>query len=407
MTWLSVLQFTNFLIPLLIIPYIVRVLGVDVFGKITYAQNIITYFTLIINFGFEYSATREIAVNKGNKPVIKQIFWSVLKQKTTLLLFSCIGLVILYFTFSKVNTDFSLYFFVFLMNVGVVLFPTWFFQGMEEMGIMAIFNLLIKGIGLILTVLFVKSSSDYLAYPLLISLAYILFGIGALLYVIKHFEIPYIKSDKVISKELFKRSFPIFLNNLFVSGYTITNLTMLGFYVTNKELGIYSGAFKIIMAILMITSTPINMAIYPVISRKFSESKQVGIAYFKKSILSLALISIIISYITFLISPLLVRFLLGKEFEASLYLVKMFSILPFFVIMASLFTVQGLYGAGLQKYAPWIGAILGLFCILFNLISIPLYGMYGAAWGWIISEFLEIVLAGSLFYLGIKSNYNN
>jgi PST family polysaccharide transporter len=400
MTWLGILQFANYLIPLLIIPYIVRVLGVDIFGKITYAQNIISYFTLIINFGFEYSATREIAVNKGNHKAITQIFWSVLKQKAALLLLSFVGLVVLYFVFSKVTGDITLYFFVFLMNVGIVIFPTWFFQGMEEMGKMAVFNVLIKGLGLILTVLFVKKASDYLIYPLLTSLAYICFGIGALVYVIKHFNIEYTKSDKATNLRLFHKSFPIFLNNLFVSGYTITNMTMLGFYVSDKEIGYYSGAFKIIMAILMVTSTPINMAIFPAISRKFAESKVIGLIYFKKTILHLAIISIFISVLTFIASPLLVKLLLGKEFESSINLLKLFSILPFLVILASLFTVQGLYGAGLQRYAPWIGAILGIFCISFNLFFIPVLGMYGAAWGWVISEFLEIILAGSFFYIG-------
>ncbi len=408
MTWLGVLQFANYLIPLLIIPYIVRVLGADIFGKITYAQNIIAYFTLIINFGFEYSATREIAVNKGNKSAINQIFWSVIKQKAVLLLLTFVGLVILYFTFSKVNSDFTLYLFVFLMNVGIVIFPTWFFQGMEEMGKMAIFNVLIKGLGLILTVLFVKSASDYLYYPLLTTISYIGCGIGALIYVIKHFELKLVKADKLLYKKLFSRSFPIFLNNLFVSGYTITNMTMLGFYVSDKEIGYYSGAFKIIMAILMITSTPINMAIFPTISRKFAESKEIGLIYFKKTILNLALISIVISLATFIVSPILVKFLLGSEFVPSLNLLKLFSVLPFLVIMASLFTILGLYGAGIQRFAPWIGASLGIFCILFNLFSIPLLGMYGAAWGWIISESLEVLIAGSLFYFGfikrLKSN---
>lgn len=407
MTWLTVLQFANYLIPLLIIPYIVRVLGVEIFGKVTYAQNIISYFTLTVNFGFDYSATREIAINKADTSAREQIFWSVLKQKTILLLLSFLGLLILYFSFSRVNDDFTLYLFVFLMNVGVVLFPTWFFQGMEEMGKMAICNVLIKGGGLMLTLFLVKSSADYLAYPLLTSLAYIVFGTGTIIYVIKHYDIQYTKSDKTVNKNLFSKSLPIFLNNLFVSGYTIANLTMLGFYVSDKNLGYYSGAFKIIMAILMLTSTPINMSMYPTISRKFAESKQIGISYFKKSIFNLTLISILISLITFIASPVLVRLLLGKEFESSLSLLRIFSILPFLVIMASLFTVQGLYGAGLQKYAPWIGAILGLLCIIFNLIFIPVFGIYGAAWGWVISEFLEIILAGSLFYWGIKSKQMN
>ena len=400
MTWLGVLQFANYLIPLLIIPYIVRILGADVFGKINYAQNIISYFTLLVNFGFEYSATREIAVNKGNKNAIKEIFWSVIKQKSLLLLLSFVGLIVLYFSFPKVNNDFSLYLFVFLMNVGIVMFPTWFFQGVEEMGKMAVFNVLIKGLGLILTVIFVKKVSDYLIYPFITSITYIVFGIGALYYVIIHYDIKWTKPDKSLDRMLFKKSSPIFLNNLFVSGYTIANMTILGFYAPDAEIGYYSGAYKIIMAILMLTSTPINMAIYPAISRKFAESKATGIHYFMKSARNLAIISVLISVISYFMAPLMVKVLLGKEFEASVNILRMFSILPFLVIMASLFTVQGVYGAGLQRYAPLIGASLGFFCVVFNLFAIPRFGMYAAVWGWIISEFFEILLAGGFFYYG-------
>ena len=406
MTWLGVLQFANYLIPLLIIPYIVRILGADIFGKITYAQNIVSYFTLIINFGFDYSATREIAVNKGNKPAITQIFWSVIKQKATLLLLTFVGLVILYFTFSKVNSDFTLYLFVFLMNVGIVLFPTWFFQGMEEMGKMAIFNVLIKGFGLILTVFFVRSATDYLAYPFLTSLAYIGFGVGALIYVIKRFDIRYTKSDKVLDKNIFNKSFPIFLNSLFVSLYTTANITILGMYHSNYEIGIYGGAQKIIMAILMLTSMPINIAIFPRISREFELSKVNGLRMLKKAIFVVGAVSFILCIFTYLLSPLFVNLLLGDEFKKSVILLKLFSVLPFLVIIASLLTVQGLYGMGLQKFAPFVGLFIGAFSVILNIIYIPKYGTIAAALNWIVAQILEVLIVGTIIILYSKKHPN-
>lgn len=398
MTWLSVLQFANYLIPLLIIPYIYDVLGVAVFGKVSYAQNIISYFTLIVNFGFEYSATRKISINKQNKQVVTSVFWGVMRQKTLLLLLSFVGLLVLYFTFPRVHDDFKLYLFTFLLNIGIVLFPTWFFQGMEEMGKMAIFNVVIKGLGLVLTLIFVKSVSDYLLYPLFNSLAYIVCGVVSLVYVIKHFKIPLVRRDKVIDKEVFKEGFPIFLNNLFVSGYTVANLTILGIFASDTVVGYYSGAYKIIMAVLMVTSTPINMAIYPAISRKFAESYRAGREYFRKSAINLTGVSLIISFLTYIAAPLLVRIVLGAYVEPVISLLRVFSVLPFLVIMASLFTVQGVYGSGLQRYAPYIGFSIGLFCIIFNVIMIPKYGMYGAAMGWIISQVLEIIISGFIFF---------
>lgn len=402
MTWLTVLQFANYLIPLFVIPYIVRVLGAEMFGKITYAQNIISYFTLLVNFGFEYSATRQIAVNKGNKNAIKEIFWSVIIQKLILLIISFLGLLILYLSFYKVHNDFVLYLFVFLMNVGIVLFPTWFFQGIEDMGKMAIFNVIIKGTGLLLTVFFVRYKADYLLYPFLTSLAYFVCGFISIIYVVKTHGINFTLPNIKLHKKIFAESSPIFLNNLFVSGYTIANMTILGFYVSDIELGYYSGAFKIIMAILMVTSTPITMSIFPTVSRKFSESSKEGIIFFKKIMIYLAIISVVVSSLTFFSSKLLVNLILGEQFVQSINILKLFSTLPVLVIFASLFTVQGVYGAGLQKYAPWIGLSLGLFCVIFDFITIPLWGIYGAAWGWIISEFFEIIIAGVLFYFGIK-----
>ena len=402
MTWLTVLQFANYLIPLLIIPYIVRVLGVEIFGKVTYAQNIISYFTLTINFGFDYSATREIAINKADKSARGRIFWSVLKQKTILLLLSFAGLLILYFTFSRVNDDFTLYLFIFLMNVGVVLFPAWFFQGMEEMGKMAICNVLIKGGGLILTLLLVKSSADYLAYPLLTSLAYVIFGAGAIIYVIKHYDIQYTKSNKTVDKNIFSKSLPIFLNNLFVSGYTIANLTILGFYHSNHDIAIYGGAQKIIMAILMLTSMPVNIAIFPKISREFELSQINGLRILKKALCVVALLLIIFCLWTYLLSSLFVNVLLGSEFSESINLLKLFSVLPFLVTIASLLTVQGLYGMRLQKYAPFVGLFIGVFSIMLNMIYIPIYGTMAAALIWILAQILEIALVGTILFMYSK-----
>lgn len=402
MTWLSVLQLANYLIPLLVIPYIVRILGVELFGKVSYAQNIISYFTLIVNFGFEYSATRQIAINKSQPDQVRTIFWSVIRQKTVLLFISFAALMVLYAISPKIGQNINLYLLVFSMNIGVVLFPTWFFQGIEDMGKMAIFNVLIKSLGLVLTVIFVRSAEDYLLYPLFTSLSYVICGFGTIIYVVKHYGIHYVKPKKVTAHEVFKAGFPIFLNNLFVSAYTAANLTILGLFVSDTIIGYYSGAHKIIMAIMMITSTSINMTLYPNISRKFTQSKKAGITYFKTALKYIFFISIGISIITFISASALVRIMLGNEFSNSVQLLRLFSILPLLVTMASTFTIQGIYGMGLQKHAPFIGFIIGVTCVVLNLISIPKFGMYGAAFSWIISQILETLIAGTIVFIHIK-----
>ena len=81
-------------------------------------------------------------------------------------------------------------------------------------------------------------------------------------------------------------------------------------------------------------------------------------------------------------------------------LLQVLSIMPFLVVMASMFTVQGLYGLQLHKYAPFIGALLGVISLIVYFIFIPLYGVYGAAYAWILAQTLEIVFV--LLFLVIK-----
>ena len=74
---------------------------------------------------------------------------------------------------------------------------------------------------------------------------------------------------------------------------------------------------------------------------------------------------------------------------------------------ASIFTVQGLYGLGFEKYAPYVGLCVGLSCIGLNLLWIPQLGSYGAAYAWIVAQTMEILISGSIVIWNVKKRVNN
>jgi PST family polysaccharide transporter len=390
---LSFFQFANYIIPLIVVPYLVRILGAENYGKINYAQVFASYFTILISFGFEYTSTKEIAENRNDQKKIQDTYNATLQLKAILFIVSCVVFSALFLFSEKLKEDYLLYIYSFVLNLGLLLFPNWYFQGIEQMRIMSVVNFLIKFSGILALFLFIQNEGDYVFVPLISFVIQLFFSIWALYYVVSRQKI---KLKLIPQYDLLKNHFikglPIFISSVAISTYTILNFTLLGIYENNSEIGYYSGAHKIIMAILMLTSVPLNTSLYPALSRKIKDSKEEGIIILRRTVKYVFFITLGISILVFFASPLLVHFILGNKFEASVAYLQIFSFQPLFVSIASLLTIQGLYNFGLQKYSPFIGFGLGIFCVLFNIILLPLFGGHMSAISWVMAEIIEIAV---------------
>ena len=393
---LGVLQVANYLIPFLVLPIISRILGASLFGSVSYAQNIITYLTLLINYGFEYSATRQISIAREDKAKTDAIFWSVIAAKGMLLILSFAILAVLPFCMERVACDPKLYIYTALANIGIVFFPTWYLQGVQQMDKMAWANFFTKLLGAVLVLSLVREASAYRLYPLLMSASSILIGIGAMIYVIRHFGISRPVLSRQTLREVLQAGAPIFLNNVFVALYTTANMTILGMYAADDVIGYFSGAQRLIQALNMVVVMPVSMAVFPEISRRFAQSKAQGAKFLKQVLLFAGTAAAAVSLITFLCAPLMIRIMYGAGFAPSIELLKWLSPIPFLVMIATLLTVQGLYGMGLQRWAPWVGVILAVCCVGLNLWLLPLIGVKGVCISWIAAELLECLLVSSI-----------
>ena len=395
-TALGVLQIANYLIPLLVLPIISRVLGATLFGGVGYAQNIVSYLTLIVNYGFEYSATRQIALAGEDKARKQKIFWAVISAKTMLLVLSFIILVLLSFFVERISCDPRLYIYTALTNIGLVLFPTWYLQGEQQVDKMAWANFFGKLLGATLIIALVRETAEYRLYPLILSLSSIVVGIGSMIYVIHHFHIGKFVLKYQMLSEVLKVGFPIFMNNVFVSLYTMVNMTLLGIFATDDVVGYFSAAQRLIIAINMIVVLPISTSVYPELCQRFEKSKQNGEQYLKRILILSGMASAIVSLFTFIAAPLVIHFVYGEEYMASIEILQWLSPLPFLVMIATLLTVQGLYSMGLQRYAPWVGATLAVVCISLNLLLLPHLGITAACLSWILAEILECLIIGTI-----------
>ena len=122
-------QLANYVLPLITIPYVVRIVGPEKYGLINFAQAFIGYFTLIINYGFDLTATRDIASKRNDIPALSEIFWNIITAKIFLFIVSSIVFAGTLLFSQKLQLNPQLYLLTYLCTIGIIFFPDMVFSG--------------------------------------------------------------------------------------------------------------------------------------------------------------------------------------------------------------------------------------------------------------------------------------
>ena len=321
---LTILQIFTYILPLITLPYLVSVLGIEVFGQVVFAQALMVYFSLIVDFGFGFSATREIAINRDNQEKIGEIYGSVICIKLILTVVSFFIFAIIVFSFDKFSQEWELYYLTFLSVVAQAIFPVWFFQGMEKMKYITIINILSRVLFTVLIFVVINNEADYLYVPVLNSLGMFVGGLASILIVRNKFR----QKIKLYSYEILKKYFldskQFFVSRIAVSIYTSSNIFILGLFTNNTIVGYYSIADKLYQAMQQVYQ-PLASALYPYMS------KEKNIKFFKKIFYSVTTLNILAITIVFFFSQHILDILFTSSITDET--LKIFHILLFSCII--------------------------------------------------------------------------
>ena len=366
---LGTIKGLQYILAFVTFPYLVRCLQVENYGLIVFSQSIVNYCTLFSDYGFNLTGPREIAQN-DTKEQRGRIFQDIFTAKLFLsivctVVFWIILCVLSYFQ----NVDFVLYAVVYITVIGNVLFPVWFFQGIQQMRYITFVNVVARVFSVFGIFGFVHEPRDYVIAAFFQSVTPLIAALFSWVVIIRYYPEVLCRPSLSGAKQQIKSAWPIFASNIAINLYTASNIVFLGLLTNNTVVGYFSGAKKIIDNVTQLFS-PISQAIYPHVSKKVTESKESAIAFLRKVVVIFGGGTVALSLFILVFATWIVRILLGSGYEQSVILLRIMAFLPFLIALSNVFGIQTMLTFGMQKEFSRIIMMAAIFntCLVLPMI---------------------------------------
>lgn len=399
--FLGITQIVNYLFPLLTLPFLVKTLGNFEWGKIAFAQALIAYFILIVDYGFNISATRKIAVALNDKKALRHVFYNTIYSKVILLLISGVFLLIFTIGVPKFSKDALLYWFFFGSVIGNLFYPQWFFQGIEKMQYITIINFVIKLIFTGLIFLLVDDKTDSLLVGFLSGISYIVPGVIAFFIAKKIVGNPLRVRLTDIKIEMIE-GFHLFVSSAMTSILTSASVFILGLMSSEEIVGGYSAIDRLIKACIMVF-IPITTGIYPTISKQLGVSEEEGIRKIVKLAIPTIVLSIVLVLLLLFLKDIIIENFYTKYFlkYSTVYVLLLFWI-PV-SILNNFIGIQYLTGSGRGNFYAKSFLIAGICTLFFMLLLTKLYSYTGTALSVLLGEIILTLVMLFMIVFKVKS----
>ena len=383
-------QMLAVIIPLMIQPYIARVLGAGEVGAFSYTTAITGYFALVGNLGIATYGQLRVAAFRNDREKVSQIFWELAILRFLMMAASTL-LFILFICFLARPENKTLYAVLTVQIMASAIDIAWLLQGFEEFRKIVLRNTIIKVVSVILIFMFVKKQSDLYIYALIMN-GSTLIGNASIWYFTPSFV------DRVPLKRLnlqrhLRSCIIYFIPTIATTFYLSLDKQMIKWFTdTTVENGYYEFAQRIEqMAVTVVTSLSIvtmprmaNLFNLNAIDRMRNRLEQ--------TIRFILLLSVPMCLGMMSVTDYLVPLYLGSGFERSATLLKIFSLLIVVVGLNNAVGKQVLMPVGRQKEYN-MSVILGAFVNFgLNLLLIPHFYSVGAVIASVASE-TSILLA--------------
>jgi PST family polysaccharide transporter len=398
---LTFLKGLEYLVPLILVPYLVRTLGLERYGIVQSAVSFMYIFYIITNFGFNYSAARQISIYRDDPDMSSKIAGAILVLKSILMIASFFIMLGIAFSIPSLHAELGLIILTFGFILGDVLFPVWLYQGYEKMFYLSRFQIIARIVLFLFTILLIKSPEDYLYYPMIYYGSQITMSIATLAFANRLLGVKIALPTKNIVKQEFTLALKPFFSSIAQVLYTQPRLFYVSLIATPLMTGAFAiadkaaGVFQLFPAWLFVISA------LPRLSYMFEHDQEKCLKTLSMYQKWTLIYAIIMTPIALIAAPWIIYAFSGQFHEEATFMFRILCfetlILTANVFLIHYFPISGNYGVFAKIYGLTCIATLTLFGIL-----IPNYGVYGLLAGIIASSIILLLLT---FYFRSKEQF--
>lgn len=385
MVWLYALLGLNYLIPLAVLPYLVRVLGIERYGLLAFAQAVAGYFVIFTDYGFNLSATKQVARLQNDREQVARVFWSVMTIKIAFMVVGVVLLAIVVAVVPRFRPDAVVYGLAYAAVIGTVLFPVWLFQGMEEMRHISVVSGIAKLLSAVLLFVFVHRPSDYLLTLAIQSGGLLIAGIAGFRKAIVHFDLAYYRPSASDLASALREGWHLFLSTAAISLYTNTNVILVGVLAGNTQAGYFGAADKLIRAVTGCV-TPISQALFPHVNTLAAQCSMTATRFLSRSLKWMAGLTFVPSAVLLLFARQVAQLCFGAIGHESVLVIQWIAFLPFLISLSNIFGIQSMIPFGLERQFSRILIISGFLNVAMAVPLIHWFAAEGAAASVLITE---------------------
>lgn len=393
---LGILQGTNFLLPVLVMPFVIKQIGPDGYGVVAVAQGIMLLFVTVSEYGFNLTATRALALHRNDVGKNAKLFYTVLAAKMVICiaLFGILLLLISLVPFFRPH--FQLYLLGFTYVIGQSLLVSWFFQGMEKMKYITIYALFARLLFVALVFVFIREKSDHRFFIFYMGIGSVVAGVFSIFQAIRICKLPWVRPTWGDVKQELREGWPVMLSYISINTFLSINVFILRLFTNDLIAGYYSVAEKIILATRQIPVL-FSQVIYPPLCQLMQKGTSATRSFFRSVYLPFLLLVLLAALGLFVFSPFVISLFLGHDRGNAVTLLRLFCVAPIIVCL-HIPASQLLMAANQKKSYLRVLSWATLINVICNVLLVKVWGSVGTAISVLLTElFITVAFNRELF----------